>query len=106
MTIMEPLSPDEVIESVTLSPLAKYLLVGLAGAVCGVVIGLGVSALLADVRSETPHVPTRVRVEREVEPEAVAHEEKAISTEDPGNHTPPSTEELAAELGIDLTKDS
>ena len=102
---MEPLAPDEVVEAVTLSPLAKYLLVGLAGAVCGVVIGLGVSALLADSRSDAPHVPTRVRVEREVEPEAVAHEEQAISTAESENHTPPTTEELAAELGIDLTKE-
>lgn len=103
---MERLAPDEVIESVTLSPTAKYLLVGLAGAVCGLVIGLGVSAILTDVRSDAPHLPTRARVEDDVPEMPHIRIEKPEEIIYDQVNTPPTAEELAKDLGIDLNKDS
>jgi hypothetical protein len=57
----EPFDPDlETVTAVKLSPVAKSALLFIAGAACGIVIGLGVSTLLAETKAEAPHVPTRV----------------------------------------------
>ena len=50
----------ETIARIELSPFTKTALVFVAGGVCGLIIGLGVSALLAETKAEAPHVPTRV----------------------------------------------
>lgn len=64
----DDLAPDlEEFVSFTPSPLAKFIVVGTVCLLGGVVIGLGVSALLKEIDSEAPRIPTRV------------HEEKTLS---------------------------
>ena len=56
---------DPAVETVTgieISPFTKTALVFVAGGVCGLIIGLGVSALLAETKAPAPHVPTRPKV--------------------------------------------
>ena len=52
----------ETIARIELSPFTKTALVFVAGGVCGLIIGLVVSALLAETKAPAPHVPTRPKV--------------------------------------------
>ena len=95
-------TPDtaaEEIVSVSLSPLAKVLLAGLAGAICGVVIGLGVSALLADSQSPAPHVPTRARG---LDPVQAYFEETASAPEAETEPVAETLEEAPDQLELEL----
>jgi len=65
MTSPETSSSDEIIESVTVSPVGKFLIAAVIGAALGIVIGLGVSALLAEEKSPAPRVPSFAKGEPE-----------------------------------------